>query len=524
MLDKTKWSVNAASILCLLGASALPFRACRLAPDGMTDDAYITLCYAKNLAAGNGFVFNHGPPTLGTTTPLLTVIVACVGRLLPPHDIARVAACLTAVLWALLPWIILGFRRVLALQVWEAAVVGLFVLAFEKPYIGAEPILFQVLLVSAIALFWSRRCWTAGFASGLLVLCRGEGMLLVPVLGVLHCLHEASAAGWGMPSLRDEAPFSLRRPKRALMRLDPLIRASLGAAVPLLLWAIYAQAIFGHLIPQTLSVKMQQGKGLSFGSQFLGELLKSMRQWVVLGLPRAPGILMLQWVMVALGLWSVVARRRGWAPYVLWCIGYVAAYTALRVPGWYGRYRIPAYWCWTILCALGLIGCVSIICRPLRRRIRGSDVLAGGVTTALVFAVVMYRAGTAEGAFRYPRADVYLQVCAWMNENTDPSASLAAAEVGYLGYFTSNRIVDTAGLVLPGGSDYPESGRVESIMRDNRPDYFLRAAKDKRARCPERFAIGDLQYERVRGFRSSRHGDDLVLYKKTNPSNGPPVN
>ncbi len=35
------------------------------------DDSYITFRYARNILAGEGFVFNPGEPVLGTTTPAL---------------------------------------------------------------------------------------------------------------------------------------------------------------------------------------------------------------------------------------------------------------------------------------------------------------------------------------------------------------------------------------------------------------------------------------------------------------------
>ena len=51
--------------------------AARLIPGPRTiDDAYITFRYARNLLAGNGFVFNPGERVLGTTTPLFTLILA----------------------------------------------------------------------------------------------------------------------------------------------------------------------------------------------------------------------------------------------------------------------------------------------------------------------------------------------------------------------------------------------------------------------------------------------------------------
>src|SRR5437762_13129041 len=53
----------------------------RVLPDGLFDDAYTTLRYAANLANGSGFVYNPGERVWGTTTPLFTLLLAVVGRL-----------------------------------------------------------------------------------------------------------------------------------------------------------------------------------------------------------------------------------------------------------------------------------------------------------------------------------------------------------------------------------------------------------------------------------------------------------
>ena len=39
------------------------------------DDFYITMRYADNIAGGKGWVFNPGERVLGTTTPLLTLLL-----------------------------------------------------------------------------------------------------------------------------------------------------------------------------------------------------------------------------------------------------------------------------------------------------------------------------------------------------------------------------------------------------------------------------------------------------------------
>ena len=53
------------------------------------DDAYVTYLYAKNVLAGNGFVFNQGEHVLGTTAPfhaLLLALLALIFDDLPTVD------------------------------------------------------------------------------------------------------------------------------------------------------------------------------------------------------------------------------------------------------------------------------------------------------------------------------------------------------------------------------------------------------------------------------------------------------
>ena len=45
------------------------------------DDAFITFRYSRNLVEGQGFVYNPGVQTLGTTTPLFTLLMASIGAL-----------------------------------------------------------------------------------------------------------------------------------------------------------------------------------------------------------------------------------------------------------------------------------------------------------------------------------------------------------------------------------------------------------------------------------------------------------
>ena len=48
-----------------------------------------------------------------------------------------------------------------------------------------------------------------------------------------------------------------------------------------------------------------------------------------------------------------------------------------------------------------------------------------------------------------PRGESYLGLSQWLRENSAQTESIAYIEIGYLGYYTDNQIIDLGGLVLP---------------------------------------------------------------------------
>ena len=61
------------------------------------DDAYITYRYARNLAHGDGFVYNRGERVLGTTTPLYTILLALTSRATSSDDLPWLSIAINAV-------------------------------------------------------------------------------------------------------------------------------------------------------------------------------------------------------------------------------------------------------------------------------------------------------------------------------------------------------------------------------------------------------------------------------------------
>ena len=69
----------------------------------LNDDSFITLTYAKNLVAGNGFVYNHPPATLGTTSPLFVFLVAGIA-VITRLTVVQTAIFVSGLAWAAAGW------------------------------------------------------------------------------------------------------------------------------------------------------------------------------------------------------------------------------------------------------------------------------------------------------------------------------------------------------------------------------------------------------------------------------------
>jgi len=120
------------------------------------DDAFITFRYARNILAGQGFVYNPGEAVLGTTTPLYTLLMAGLGGLTggveaPFPLLALLVNALADAVTCLLLWNLgrrLGFERagVAAALAWAVAP---FSVTFAIG--GLETSLYVALLTGALA-------------------------------------------------------------------------------------------------------------------------------------------------------------------------------------------------------------------------------------------------------------------------------------------------------------------------------------------------------------------------------------
>lgn len=230
----------------------------------LTDDAFISFRYARNLAEGHGLVFNPGSkPVEGYTNFLWVVVLAALARLGLPAEIAApwLGVAATAVLWvgaAVLGWRFLGGRD----RTWLGLLVPLALAANRSIAVwatsGLETRLFEILVLSGLLLLYTEararlRSQRSGFPTASLLLS----------LAVLTRLDGLLLAG-GALLARD---VLLWRASRLRMR-DWLACWAVFLA-PVAVHLVWRLIYYGYPLPNTYYAKLAGQSSVLLGVQYL---------------------------------------------------------------------------------------------------------------------------------------------------------------------------------------------------------------------------------------------------------------
>jgi hypothetical protein len=418
----------------------------------LPDDALITLTYAKSIAAGKGFIFNHPPASLGTTSPLLAMLVALLHLVLPFVSLEVLVISLSTVCWLGASVLVVAGRKSLHLGRWPAVTVAAVVfVAAPTSSLAMEAHLFTFLLVLCLFLF-ARKSWLlCGISCGLLFLTRGEGLLVAALIAACVVTKHLLRSG---------------RVNRSL--LADLARFALGLSIVLLPWLGFSHWQFGAFLPDTLGAKkaqFQSGIWPSFARRLWLE-------WVPRWGGDYPGFtraLSLWWALIILGVARAVRRDRGWLILVFWSLAYIVAYSLLKVAG-YWWYQFPVLFALHVLLAFGILEVAHFV-----KAFSGRLHAAIGVGVLFLGAVLWIEGRGMANSFhrQEPLTNVYREIAHWMSENTAPDQSLAYIEIGTLGFYSENRIIDLAGLVTPALIDHIAAGDFTWGFWHYKPDFYI---------------------------------------------------
>ena len=397
-----------------------------------SDDAFISLRYARNLAEGHGLVFNPGgEPVEGFSNPLFTLFSAALLALgAPPLTAVKLVgiAC-----WTALVVVCARFARELRPGDGTAGVVAALLLAAS-----AFPALWAVagletlphaLLVTAGTLIAGRECATGRVrwspaAFVFVAASRPEGALLA-----------AAAAAAQLVSLRRRA-------------VEVVLAWSAKFALPVALLVAARYAYYGALLPNTFGAKVfLGGETLGFGLEYLASFLTDGGAVIV--------VLALAGVVAALRGSDGTSAMAGCAMAVLLAqiafitivggdamIAYrfvvpvyplLVVFAATALAAWLGRFGLPA----TLAAAVALAGVSTWLQREgLERSNRRYWLTHEKPSWSYIFSESVE--GTWLGA--------HAAAARYIREHAVPGDVLAVTEAGLIPFVTRLETVDLLGL------------------------------------------------------------------------------
>jgi hypothetical protein len=303
--------------------------------------------------------------------------------------------------------------------------------------------------------------------------------------------------------------------------VKPAAWITIGFFAIALAWFFYAWVTFGTIIPNTLHVKMVQGRTMGLPDGLFHEALlrAAAHQWGVATFPFFPKTRAILWLLCGVGILEAFRSRRWFLPILSWTAIYALAYTALQVPGNYGWYRLPIHWTWCLLIGLGLVA----VLRLVPAWVRGQGYGKWGVPATACFVLVVlafWYAGHVRAVVHGggdPRADSFRAVADYLNEHAEPAESIMTMDVGFLGFYTENRIIDAAALTdmrnftVPEG-EYWSTLPFDDLARERRPDYYLHVYLSPEGEVEPTLELGGVEYVMVAQYPGHRSGMVLPLY------------
>jgi hypothetical protein len=426
------------------------------------DDAWIHFQFARNLARGDGFAFNPGQPTAGSTAPMWTLLLAgayALGGRFPLAGQILSAACflMTLVATYALAKRLTGRRFAAWLAGTAVALNGRMVWAGLS---ALETPLFAGLSLLAIGSHLSDRStgrYRARTASlfGLAALARPAGYLLFGLALADLALRAARVRFRDSGSARDAA--------RAILRRFPFLPVLLFAAM-VLPYAVFSRWVSGHLLPNTFSAKT------AFNWRPDLDFVSLWARYLILDNP-----ILLPFFVLGVGV--LVRRARLLSG---WTVGLPLVYAFLHAELYqHGRYLIPLIPCDTVV---GIIGLVQVASLTLRG---GSGWLSSRNRPAVAIGLLLligtaWRLPTMAQLYARNVDDIntmHVSIGRWVELHTDTDALLALNDIGAITYLSQREVVDLAGLVTPEVVPLlrapDRASRLAELMAERSVDYVI---------------------------------------------------
>ncbi len=441
------------------------------------DDSFITFRYARNLTEGLGFVYNPGFRTLGTTTPLYTLLLAGVAIVLRGDAFPWYALGLNAIASAANVGLLFVMMRRLTGNVYPALAVGL--LWAVSPWSvtfavgGMETSMVVLWMLAAFTALMFKRRWLVGLFCGLGLLTRPDAAIWILVLG-LYQLTAEIVHKRGLPW-----------------------QTWLAGALTIAPWVIFATAYFGSPLPNSLNAKSVAYVVADYEA-LRGLVQRYATPFLDFDTVGGTGAIVGAVLYPALNLlaFSYVWRReRGTIPLLVYPLVYFAIF-AWANPLMFRWYYAPPMPAWIFGAVVGVWALIT----PLAKRTRPRFVFPAAAALMIgvwgFFSLNHWQLTPTHGpttpapAMAWHELElVYRELGLQLRDEYGVTAQtrVASADIGAVGYYSRATIIDTVGLVTPElVAYYPFDPAIRvttpdpqiyavppDLILDTQPDYFI---------------------------------------------------
>ncbi len=450
--------LSAISIACIAVVLVAMFYGYR---NMQQDDSYIFYSYAKNIANGDGYVFNFGERVNATTSPLYTLLLASIHKIF--NDLPFVTLPLIGRIIGSISLFFLCYFLTACFRERDESTFGYLIplVLLANPLLtnalGLELFLSMMLGVAAVTLHVKEKYSASALLCSLAVLARPD-MTIVAFLVLLH--------------------YIVRH------RRLPGVVASVLFCVPIGTWLIFSWFYFGSLVPSTLTAKLVQTEAELWGGQYaLLEGLFSAPNWYIGIVTRdiVPVLLLLLFLVgvgAATGLIAMSAKLREWTVFkhpglqilLLWGLLHYAIYgLVLKAPAysWYYTPLAPAI---AVLMTLPLVG----LCRLNWQSTSTTKVIVPAVIILATCLVGLLLPITSSGRTTSWEYETHRQAALWLNEHAEDGASVGTGDIDILRFiYEKGPVIDALGLVTPAVVEHIREHDFSWYIREYKPDFLI---------------------------------------------------
>lgn len=501
------------------------------------DDAFITFRYSRNLVEGQGFVYNPGVHTLGTTTPLFALTMAAISALTGAQDFQWYAIAVSALADAgTVGLIFLLARRLIGsdwLAIFPAALWAISPMSVTFAVGGMETSVSIFWMVAAMWVYVNPSPPTPSPTQSGSPGKPGRGgksarlEYLIGVCAGLGLLTRIDAILWIAPL------FAYQLGEDWLKRRRIPWRTWLACALVLLPWVVFSTAYFGSPIPNSVMAKRNAYDLPPFSAlqQLIPTYSNAFFAFDTFGsiATMMSGVLILTFSLFA--LIYVIRRAPRALPFLIYPWVYLAFFVVLNplVFRWYMAPPLPA------LMMSAFVGVWAMVQPLAKTRVRWA---AYGIVGALGL-VCMFTSVNAWNLHPDHGLDRPAPRMAWHeiellyermgrhlrdDLGVTPETRVASGDIGAVGYFSRATIVDTVGLVTPELTRYyPVDPSIVAddqiyaippqLIYDTQPDYlvtmegFVREGLVRQRQFEE-------EYELMLEYPFAFYGTGMQLYRR----------